>query len=95
MSSDKSSRIAGFHKMGIAERIKQVGSFASLSGEEMQHLASGELPQTSAGTIDFGLAVVCRIAQLHGGKVTAVNCPDGGTAFTLWIPGRMVLEKAA
>jgi signal transduction histidine kinase len=63
--------------------------------EEMQHQPPNEFYRTSAGTVDFGLAVVCRIAQLHGGKVTAVNCPEGGAAFTLSIPQSMVMEKAA
>jgi len=63
--------------------------------EEMQHQTSGELFRTSTGMIDFGLAVVCRIAQLHGGKVTAVNCPEGGAAFTLSIPKPVALEKVA
>ncbi len=63
--------------------------------EVMQQPPAGELFQTSAGTIDFGLAVVCRIAQLHGGSVTAVNCPEGGAAFTLSIPRAMAMERAA
>jgi signal transduction histidine kinase len=63
--------------------------------EEMQHQSDGELYQTSSGTVDFGLAVVCRIAQLHGGKVTAANCPEGGAAFTLSIPRAVAVEKAA
>jgi signal transduction histidine kinase len=63
--------------------------------DEMQHPAADELSRTSAGTIDFGLAVACRIAELHGGKVTAVNCPEGGAAFTLSIPRGVAAEKAA
>jgi signal transduction histidine kinase len=34
----------------------------------------------------MGLALVRRIAQAHGGDVTAANCPEGGAAFTLRIP---------
>jgi signal transduction histidine kinase len=62
--------------------------------EEMQHQSSGELYRTSAETLDFGLAVVCRIAELHGGKVSAVNCPEGGAAFTLTIPCNQAMEKS-
>jgi signal transduction histidine kinase len=36
----------------------------------------------------LGLAVVCRIAELHGGDVVATNCPEGGAAFTLRFPDR-------
>ena len=42
----------------------------------------------------LGLSVVQRIAQAHGGDVVAVNCPEGGAAFTLRIPQR-ALEAAA
>ena len=62
---------------------------------EAQHKGPGSLCRTSAGTIDLGLAVVCRIADLHGGAVTAINCPEGGAAFTLSIPRPAALEKVA
>ena len=39
----------------------------------------------STGT-GLGLAVVYHVAQAHGGSVSAMNCPDGGAAFTLKIP---------
>lgn len=42
----------------------------------------------------LGLAIVERIAECHGGSVTARNCPEGGAAFTLHIPHRR-LEAAA
>jgi len=44
---------------------------------------------------EWSLAAVRRIAEMHGGGVTAVNCPDGGAAFTLWIPALERLEAAA
>jgi signal transduction histidine kinase len=41
-----------------------------------------------------GLVVVQQIAELHGGSVTAMNCPEGGAAFTIKIP-RRAMEAAA
>ena len=41
---------------------------------------------TKSHGIGLGLAVVHRIAELHGGRVLATNCPEGGAAFTLQIP---------
>jgi signal transduction histidine kinase len=43
----------------------------------------------------LGLAVVYRVAEVHGGSITAVNCPEGGAAFTLRIPARQSKEAAA
>jgi two-component system sensor histidine kinase HydH len=42
----------------------------------------------------LGLAIVYRIAEAHQGDVRAVNCPEGGAAFILRIPDRVV-EAAA
>jgi signal transduction histidine kinase len=47
----------------------------------------------SEGT-GLGLAIVHRIAEAHGGDVLASNCPEGGAAFTLCIPNR-IMEAAA
>jgi two-component system sensor histidine kinase HydH len=35
----------------------------------------------------LGLAQARRIAQAHGGDIVAANCPEGGAAFTLRVPG--------
>lgn len=43
----------------------------------------------------LGLAIVQRIAEAHGGKVTALNCPDGGAAFTIVLPRRDNQLRAA
>jgi signal transduction histidine kinase len=42
----------------------------------------------------LGLAIVHRVAEAHGGVVRAVNCPEGGAAFTLRIPQRRMQEAA-
>ena len=36
--------------------------------------------------VGFGLAIVARIAELHGGTVEVVDRPDGGAFFTLRLP---------
>jgi signal transduction histidine kinase len=67
---------------------------AALSAEELQQ-AFELLPTAQRGGTGWGLAVVHRIAEVHGGCVTAANCPEGGVAFTLRIPRTVALEAAA
>lgn len=49
---------------------------------------------TKSDGTGLGLAIVERIASVHGGSVTCRNCPQGGAAFTLRIPKRL-MEKVA
>ena len=42
----------------------------------------------------LGLAMVQRVAEAHGGTIDVRDCPDGGAAFTLFIP-RTVSKAAA
>jgi len=49
---------------------------------------------TKSGAQGLGLAIVRRLVEAHGGEVLAVNCPEGGAAFTLRLP-RQALEAAA
>ncbi len=76
----------------IELEIADTGAF--LSDEERQQVASPE-PAPVRGVTGWGLAVVHRIVELHGGNVSAANCPEGGAAFTLRIPRHAALEAAA
>ena len=66
----------------------------ALSDEERAE-AFELVPAAQRGGTGWGLAVVSRIAELHGGSVEAANCPEGGVAFTLRIPHAVALEAAA
>jgi signal transduction histidine kinase len=51
---------------------------------------------TKGSGTGLGLAIVERIANAHGGKAIVMNCPEGGAAFTLFIPQTsQVMERAA
>ncbi|MDZ4658914.1 MAG: ATP-binding protein [Bythopirellula sp.] len=45
---------------------------------------------TKSNGTGLGLAIVQRIAEAHGGRVTACNCPEGGAAFTIELPQSQV-----
>ena len=49
---------------------------------------------TKSGCAGLGLAIVHHLIEAHGGYVMAMNCPEGGAAFTLGVPQR-ALEAAA
>ena len=79
-----------------AEAIElEIADTGPALSEEQLHQAFELLPTAKRGGTGWGLAVVQRISELHGGQVTAANCPDGGVAFTLRIPRRAALEAAA
>ncbi len=63
--------------------------------EEVCQRAFEPFFSTKRGGTGLGLAIVHRIAEVHGGRVTVVNCPDGGAAVTLRFPHPLVMEAAA
>jgi signal transduction histidine kinase len=58
-----------------------------LDQEQLSRIFDPFFTTKSDGT-GLGLAVVQRIAEVHGGQVTARNCPEGGAAFTIELPRR-------
>ncbi len=58
-----------------------------LSDEQQKRLFEPFYSTKETGT-GLGLSVVAHAAEAHGGSITAINCPEGGAAFTLKIPRR-------
>lgn len=53
-------------------------------GEEARIFAPFYTKRTRG--VGLGLAIAQRVVELHRGRLTAANHPDGGAEFTLWLP---------
>lgn len=73
--------------------LEVADSGPGLTTEQKKRLFEPFYTTKEKGT-GLGLSVVFHVAESHGGKVTAINCPEGGAAFTLKIP-RRAMEAAA
>jgi signal transduction histidine kinase len=62
--------------------------------EEAKRRAFEPFYSTKQNGTGLGLAIVYHVAEAHGGTVTAMNCPEGGAAFTIKIPRRRVRAAA-
>ena len=56
--------------------------------DEQRQQAFELLPSAQRGGTGWGLAVVHRIAELHGGSVTTANCPEGAPHLRCGFPAR-------
>ena len=65
-----------------------------LTDEQRDRVFDPFFTTKSDGT-GLGLAIVQRIAEAHGGRVIAKNCPEGGVAFTFEIPRTQAMRAAA
>ena len=77
-----------------AVELEIADSGPPLSDDARRHVCD-LLPFASRGRETGGLAIAGQIAESHGGRLTAANCPEGGVAFTLQIPQPARLEAAA
>ncbi|MCI0333746.1 MAG: HAMP domain-containing histidine kinase [Planctomycetes bacterium] len=62
--------------------------------EEQKRKAFEPFYSTKQNGTGLGLAIVYHVAEAHGGTVTAMNCPEGGAAFTIKIPRRSMRAAA-
>ncbi len=67
--------------------LEVADSGPGLSQEQLGHVFDPFFTTKSNGT-GLGLSIVHRIIEAHGGRITALNCPDGGAAFTIELPRR-------
>jgi signal transduction histidine kinase len=62
--------------------------------DEQKRRAFEPFYSTKQNGTGLGLAIVYHVAEAHGGTVTAMNCPEGGAAFTIRIPRRTMRAAA-
>jgi signal transduction histidine kinase len=79
---------------GLQGFVLEVADSGSGLREEVRERLFEPFFTTKREGTGLGLAIVQRIAEAHGGKVRAMNCPEGGAAFTLSFPA-VAQERAA
>ncbi|MDO8331362.1 MAG: response regulator [Fluviicoccus sp.] len=78
------------HYLELTVRDTGIG----ISAEDQKQLFTpftqidSKLSRRYAGT-GLGLAMVKRLAELHGGKVVLQSAPGAGSTFTVWLPWRL------
>jgi signal transduction histidine kinase len=85
--------VTSYHNGGRLE-LEIADSGPGLSPDQLQRVFEPFYTTKSTGT-GLGLSIVQRIAEAHGGRVTALNCPQGGAAFTIELPPRRAMGVAA
>ncbi len=78
---------------GSVIEIEVADSGPGLADTVRTHLFEPFFTTKSEGT-GLGLTIVERIVSAHGGVIQAMNCPQGGAAFTLRFP-QAAMEAAA
>jgi signal transduction histidine kinase len=65
------------------------------SGPSLEERTSATVSECAVDPQKDRLAICDRIAHMHGGRLTILNCPEGGAAFTLHIPTPQTAKAAA
>lgn len=76
---------------GFELEIADSGSGLS---DDVKRRAFEPFYSTKQNGTGLGLAIVYHVAEAHGGTVSAMNCPEGGAAFTIKIPRRTMRAAA-
>ena len=73
---------------GVALTVADSGP--GIAPQDLPHVFErffqGSRHREGRGHAGLGLAIVQRVAHLHGGTVQATNRPDGGALFTMTLP---------
>jgi signal transduction histidine kinase len=91
----KGGSLVATSAIGLCAMELEIADSGLALSEEERRQAFEPLAAAQRGGTCWGLAVVQRIAKLHGGSVAVANCPEGGVAFTLRLPRTVALEAAA
>ncbi|MGL4514208.1 MAG: sensor histidine kinase [Lacipirellulaceae bacterium] len=75
------------YQNGRGFELEVADSGPGLTDEQKQRVFEPFYSTKETGT-GLGLSVVAHVAEAHGGHVTAANCPEGGAAFTVYVPRR-------
>ena len=73
---------------GVAVTVADSGKGidATVLAHVFERFFQGSSHREGGGHAGLGLAVVERVAQLHGGRASAANRESGGAVFELWFP---------
>jgi len=86
--------VTSYERRGGGFELEIADSGPGLPDEHLAQVFDPFFTTKPSGT-GLGLSIVHRIVEAHGGRVTVMNCPEGGAAFTIELPPRRAMGVAA